>query len=313
MNRTIDRRAWLAGVGAFAIAGLPGDCGSSLGRCAQGASLLPSGTSPNVHLLDWDLGTYAWGKAHAEIVVPAWGNEGERFPVLVALHGRGEALKGPIEGAMGWPRDYALLRAIDRVRAPPLDAADYEGFVVPERLRETNAALEARSFGGMVVACPWLPDVRPPASGDISAYGRFVTDVLLPRVRRETPAYGSREATGIDGVSLGGVVAMRIGLSSPDLFGAVGGLQPALSGGDNAVWVARARAARAKHADLKLRLLTSDRDYFRDEVLSLSRAWRDAGIAHDIADVVGPHDYSFNRGPGALELLLWHDGALARR
>jgi len=313
VNRTIDRRAWLAGFGAFALAGLPDKCGSGLGRCAGGAPLAPSISSPNVRLLDWDLGAYAWGKARAEIVVPAWGNDGERYPVLVALHGRGEAMKGPVEGAMGWPRDYALVRAIDRVRAPPLEPADYEGFVVPERLRDTNAALAARPFGGMIVVCPWLPDVRPPASGDISTYCRFVTDVLLPRVRRETPAYDSREATGIDGVSLGGVVALRIGLASPDTFGAVGGLQPALSGGDNAGWVARARAARARHADLKLRLLTSDHDYFRDEVLSLSRAWRDAGIAHDVAEVVGPHDYSFNRGPGALELLLWHDNALARR
>jgi enterochelin esterase-like enzyme len=199
------------------------------------------------------------------------------------------------------------------VRSPPLDASDYEGFVVPERVRDTNAALAARPFAGLIVACPWLPDVRPPASGDISAYCRFVTDVLLPRVRRETPAFSSREATGIDGVSLGGVVALRIGLAFPDTFGAAGGIQPALSGGDNAVWVARARAARARHGDLRLRLLTSDHDYFHDEVLSLSRAWREAGIAHDVADVVGPHDYPFNRGPGAFELLLWHDSALVRR
>jgi hypothetical protein len=37
-----------------------------------------------------------------------------------------------------------------------------------------------------------------------------------------------------------------------------------------------------------------------------------AGIAHDFAEVVGPHDYSFNRGPGSIELLLWHDRALSR-
>jgi len=313
VKSTIERRAWLVGLGACAVTGVPGECGSVLGRRARGASAPASVSSTNIRLLDWDLGGYSWGRAHAEVIVPTWGRDGDRFPVLVALHGRGEALKGPVEGAMGWPRDYAMVRAIDRLRSPPLDSGDYEGFVVPERMRDANAALAAHPFGGMIIVCPWLPDVRPPASGDISAYCRFVTDVLLPRVHRETPAYSSREATGIDGVSLGGVVALRIGLGFPDAFGAVGGIQPALSGGDNPAWVARARAARTRHSDLKLRLLTSDHDYFHDEVMSLSRAWREAGIGHDVADVVGPHDYPFNRGPGSLELLLWHDSALVRR
>ena len=35
-------------------------------------------------------------------------------------------------------------------------------------------------------------------------------------------------------------------------------------------------------------------------------------VAHDFADIPGPHDYPFNRGPGAIELLLWHDRVLAR-
>ncbi len=43
----------------------------------------------------------------------------ERFPVLVTMHGRGEALKGPDRGARGWVDDYALRRAIDRLAQPP--------------------------------------------------------------------------------------------------------------------------------------------------------------------------------------------------
>ncbi len=189
---------------------------------------------------------------------PDVGRRWKRFPVLIALHGRGEAMKGPVDGAMGWPRDCALIRAINRVRSPPLNPSDYEGFVVPDRLRDANAALAARAFGGMIVVCPYVPDVRPPASGDITSYSRFIADVLLPRVRRETPAYASREATGIDGVSLGGVVALRIGLALPDIFGAVGGIQPALSGGDNAVWwPAPGLRARGAACRLSAPLLTT--------------------------------------------------------
>ncbi len=73
-----------------------------------------------------------------------------------------------------------------------------------------------------------------------------------------------------------------------------------------------ATAARSRRPGLKLHLVTSHDDYFHESVTGLSRAWAAAGVAHDFADLVGPHDYIFNRGPGSIELLLWHDRALAR-
>jgi hypothetical protein len=268
--------------------------------------------SLQVRLLEWDMGAQPWGQARVVVVVPNWGASEERFPVVLALHGRGEAVKPPADGAMGWPRDYALVRAIDRLRAPPLREADYEGFVEPARLAEQNASLSARPFGGVIVVCPWLPDFRPAATGDIAAYARWVLDALLPRVRRDTPALAAPEATGIDGVSLGGVAALRIGLTCPEAFGAVGAIQPAVDGAQAPEWTALAEAARARRPQMKLRLLTSHDDYFHDSITVVSNAWRSAGVAHDFADVPGPHDYVFNRGPGAIELLLWHDRALAR-
>jgi iron(III)-salmochelin esterase len=281
-------------------------------RASGGAPPPTSTASSNVSVLQWDLGAQPWGQARVVVVVPTWGDAAARYPVVVALHGRGEAMKSPAEGAMGWPRDYAMVRAIDRLRAPPLRERDYEGFVDRARMAATNASLAAQPFGGVIVACPWLPDVRPAPTGDISAYERYVLDLLLPRVRRDTPALISPEATGIDGVSLGAVLALRIGLTSPEAFGAVGGIQAALADGQNAEWIAVARAARARRPAMKLRLLTSHDDYFHDEIVSLSQAWRGAGIAHDFADVPGPHDYIFNRGPGSIELLTWQDRALAR-
>jgi hypothetical protein len=270
----------------------------------------PLPTSTNVRLLQWDLGMQPWGPGRAVVLVPAWAGPEDRFPVVVALHGRGEATKAPTEGALGWPRDYALVRAFDRLRAPPLREVDYEGLVEPPRLADTNAALAKRPFAGLIVACPWLPDVHPAATADISAYARFIQETLLPRVRRETPALTAPEATGIDGVSLGGILALRIGLTAPDVFGAVGGIQAAF--GDNPVgdWVTLALSARVRRPGLKLRLMTSHDDYFHDPVTAVSRAWDAAGITHDFSDVVGPHDYIFNRGPGSIELLMWNDRAL---
>ena len=274
---------------------------------AGGSPPLP--VSSNVRLLQWDLGPQPWGLGRAAVIVPTWGAPSDRFPVVVALHGRGEAMKAPAEGALGWPRDYALVRAFDRLRAPPLHDADYEGLSEPLRMADTNAALATRPFGGLIVVCPWLPDVRPAATADVSAYGRYVLDTLLPRVRRETPANPTAEATGIDGVSLGGILALRIGLAAPEAFGAVGGIQPAFDG-QNGDWTGLAQSARAKRPSLRLRLLTSHDDYFHDAVAAVDRGWSAAGIAHDYADVVGPHDYVFNRGPGSIELLFWNDRAL---
>jgi enterochelin esterase-like enzyme len=307
VGREEPPRATAASTPAEAAVATPSDA-ADVGNTA-GPAQSSAGTTGSVRLLEWDFGMQPWGQARAVVVVPTWGSRQARFPVLVALHGQGEAQKAPAEGAMGWPRDYAMLRAIDRLRSPPLRSTDYEGFADPARIEQTNTALAARPFRGLIVVCPWLPDFhRPLAAEDIVPYAQFLVEALLPRVQRETPALDG--SVGIDGVSLGGVSALRIGLGNPRAFAAVGGIQPALTPGQNAEWVSLALSARAAHPGIKLRLLTSREDYFRESITSLSRAWYSRGIAHDFAEVPGPHDYAFNRGPGSLELLFWHDRAL---
>jgi hypothetical protein len=229
-----------------------------------------------------------------------------RVPVVVALHGRGEALKGPERGALGWPNDYALKRAFERVCAPPLTAADFEGLVTAEHLDEINQELVQNPWEGLVVACPYLPDLDMRRDAEVADYGRFVMKVLLPRIARELPVIAAPSATGIDGVSLGGVVALRVGLGSPDAFGAVGALQPAINDGNVADLVELARAARTKAPKLALRITTSHDDVYRDVTRALSSAWQGAGVTHDFAELPGPHDYRFNRGAGAYEMLMWH-------
>ena len=260
------------------------------------------------------VGTETWtfdNGGRAVVIVPSWAKPGEKLPVLIALHGRGEANKGPVEGVMGWPRDYALLRAIERVCAPPITSADLEGFVDPKRLADLNAGLAANPFTGLVVVCPYLPDVDLRKPAPMKEYGRYLLETVLPRVRAELPVSSSPAATGIDGVSLGGAVALRVGLGNPEVFGAVGTLQAALGEDQVTEFTELAKSARAKNASLKLRLLTSKDDYFRGAIAHTSASWKAAGIEHDYADIPGPHDYPFNRGPGAIEMLIWHDRMLA--
>lgn len=272
--------------------------------------VVEAGTGPRgqVGMETWTLE----GGGRAVALVPGWVKQGERMPLLLALHGRGEANKGPTEGVMGWPRDYALLRAIGRVCAPPLTSDDLEGFVDPKRLGEHNKALAEQPFRGLVIVCPYSPDVDLRKPPQIREYGDYVMRSVLPRAKRELPVIDAPEAIGIDGVSLGGALALRIGLGHAEAFGAVGTLQPAIGEDQAADYTDLVKAARAKNPKLSLRLLTSDKDYFKSAIRLTSTGWRNAGVTHDFVEIPGPHDYPFNRGPGAIEMLLWHDRVLAR-
>jgi enterochelin esterase-like enzyme len=321
----IGRRSFLA---ALALSGCSdcsreGAASSSSSTAKTPATEVPPPVPPTVTPAIVEAGTGPRGKVgmdtwtfdgngRAVVLTPGWVPGGEKLPVLFALHGRGEANKGPVEGVMGWPRDYALLRAIERVCAPPLTSDDLEGFVDPKRLADHNSALAKDAFKGLVVVCPYSPDVDLRKPPQIKEYADYMMKVVLPRVKKELPVLGTPQSIGIDGVSLGGALALRIGLNNADAFGALGTLQPAIGEDQVPEYTDLAKAARAKNADLKLRLLTSTKDYFKGAIRATSESWKNAGIAHDFAEVPGPHDYPFNRGPGAIEMLLWHDRILAR-
>ena len=235
-----------------------------------------------------------------------------RYPLVIALHGRGESLKGPLRGPWGWPRDYALTRAAARITAPPLTTTDYEGLITDERLARVNARLVERPFRGLVVVSPFLPDfdwARMP-SELVESYGRFVTRELVPKARRELPVIATPASTGIDGVSLGGAMALRLGFKFASEFGAVGALQCAVNPNQVDALVMMARAARHTNPALALRIATSDEDAFVNTNRALSEALRSGGVAREFEEHRGPHDYVWNRGPGSYELLLFHDRAL---
>ncbi len=259
----------------------------------------------------WTYASTPVGPMNAVVVLPERAPD-ERFPLLITFHGMGEARKGPEKGARGWIDDYGLLRAIERLQHPPLTADDLQGFVDGARLAKLNAALEAQPYRGLVIVNSYTPDML---RGDepfskIPPLAKFVVGELLPRAGRETPAIGTPQTTGIDGISLGGRASLAIALRNPEAFAAVGGLQPAFDL-DNAGAVAqRALLAKQKNPALSFRLLTSDGDYFLASTKAISAAMKQAGVAHELVVVPGPHDYPFNRGPAVYEMLLHHDRVL---
>jgi hypothetical protein len=251
------------------------------------------------------------GPMSAVVVVPERAPD-ERFPVLVTFHGTGEARKGPEKGARGWLDDYGMYRALERLKHPPLVAEDFQGFADDARLAKLNAALAEAPYRGLVIVNSYTPDML---RGDepfskVPPLADFVVNELLARARRETPAIGTPQTTGVDGISLGGRAALAIGLRNPEAFAAVSGLQPAFDT-DNAGAVAeRALVAHQRNPALSFRLLTSDGDYFLGSTKAMSSAMKQAGVPNTLVVVRGPHDYPFNRGPAVYELLLHHDRVL---
>ena len=259
----------------------------------------------------WDYPETELGPMRVVVLIPER-EAGARLPVLVAMHGRGEALKGPDLGARGWIDDYWLPTTVERLHRPPITLEDLRGFADESRLARLNAGLALRPYQGLIVVCPYTPDTLPADEPLDKALplARFVVETILPRAYRETPAVGTPESTGIDGVSLGGRAALGIGLLRPKSFAVVASLQAALRSDNSEDILRRAREAKLQKPDLYVRLLTSSDDYFLKANTLLAASLQAQGIRTELVTVPGPHDYDFNRGPGGYEMLLFHDRVL---
>ena len=233
-------------------------------------------------------------------------NDAKELGVLIALHGRGESGNGLGIGAQAWPKEYELDRLNHRLLGPPLTSNDFLDVVTADRLATINAALAAEPYKSMTIACPYAPYQAAVGSAEATPFTRFVVDQLLPRARSEGSAKATREVTGIDGVSMGGRLALLVGLTRPDVFGVVGALQPAVNADEAETWSRMAQQAMKEHP-LKLKLVTSEHDVFRDHVKAIAARLQADGVPHELAVLPGEHGYTFNRGPGGIEMLLWHD------
>jgi iron(III)-salmochelin esterase len=272
------------------------------------ATALPA--HPEHEVVRLTLSATQGGPAEIAVLVPKFRGE-TRYPVVIALHGRGESQKPAAEGCLGWIRDYGLERAANRLRKLPLISNDFEDLAQGPYLHEYNAELTQSPYAGLVVVCPHMPDFD--LQRDVATqlrYGRFLVESLLPRIREEFPVQTTAAATGIDGVSLGGLMALRVGFTFAESFGAVGGIQPALQAYDAQSWAELALKAQRKYPSQVIRLLTSDKDYFRDAVERASAALTRVQVRHEYRLVPGPHDYIFNRTLGAYELLRFHSREL---
>lgn len=232
------------------------------------------------------------------------------IPILVALHGRGESGRGLDLGAKAWRDSYSIDKLYNRLLFPPLNTKDLGEITSLERLKLLNSSLKTDDFQGLTLVCPYTPDLMSDKSpGSLSAFAEFVVGELLPRARETVGSGAGPEKTGIDGVSLGGRLALLVGFTRPEAFGSIGALQPAIRQSEIGMFATLAKQAMEKHP-FHLHLVSSEADPFLPAVRALSLRLKQDGVVHELLVVAGHHDYDWNRGPGGAEMLLYHERVL---
>jgi enterochelin esterase-like enzyme len=265
-------------------------------------------------LHDWALPGDPKISKRCVVLVPKHLAVGERVPLLVALHGLAETIDETM-GAYAWVDKYGVGEGYAHLRAPDTMTIESLGKMMKQdRLDALHAELAKDPFRGMVIACPYTPNiwkVSPDVESTIGALSDWLFDVLVPRLRAETPVRSEREFLGLDGVSLGGYASLGVGIRRAADLGSIGCVQAAISQAEAPSFADRFAKSFAATGARPLHLLTSTADVFRKPVEALDKALAARKVAHDFRLAIGPHDQPFLRGPGSVEMLLWHARALA--
>ncbi len=226
------------------------------------------------------------------------GKSGQAPPLVVLLHGLGET-GNERAGAFAWVERYGLLTSYARLLRPPIAPTQPRGDLTAARARELTAELAARPFGGLVLACPFMPNVsgNPAAT---AAYARWLVDSLVPRARREANVQGDDRRVGLAGCSLGGAVSLDVLLLHPTRFGAWSGVQTAIGEGSAPAYAAKLAGLAVRP---RVQLVSSRGDPFLRATEALARSLTRLRVPHELCVTPGPHDQPWLREIGTLETL----------
>lgn len=295
----VGRRGALAALGAFALSA----------KALALARVVPD----ELALFDWTFDETHPFVHRAMVLAPKRLAAGEKAPVLVLFHGLGEAKEGHASGTFAWLDRYGLGSSYARLRAPPLASVEKRHDLTPDRASALTAELGGHPFEGLVLVCPFTPNVwsfKSPETA-LDALTTFVTGALLDRIAREVTA-SDPTRVGVDGCSLGGFVALEVFARRPDRFATAGVVQPAIAARSieryaDALAGAAGKTLRGVHVE------SSKADPFLGVSEKLARALGDRHVANEFIAPKGPHDQPFLRDVGTIEMLLWHDRALRAR
>lgn len=248
----------------------------------------------------------------ALVLVPRHLDPNERHPLLVLLHGFGQA-STETRSVRAWVDEYGLAESYDALCAPPIRPRERARYLTPERAADMSRELDETPFRGCVIACPVtpVPYYQKRAGSAYRLFAKWLDEALLPEVRRLAPVTSDPARCALAGVSMGGLVGVETAIRRPDLFGAFCGVQMAVRE-KQARHTAR-RLARAVDGDgclQELRLHTSTGDTYRRAIEHIYGNLVSAGIASELSVSPGPHTRVWMQRVGTLETLLWADRVL---
>lgn len=296
-----SRRAALSALGALGVAGWGDDA-----RADAPASSV-------VEIKDLTLEGDKRLATRMVLVSPKHLAKGAKVPLVVLLHGLGET-GDQRTGAYAWVERYGLVSCYERLRAAPVARTSKRGDFPKDRLDAVNAALKARAFEGLVVACPYTPQPskQPDAAVALDKYAAWLEQTVIPKARAEAPAATEPSRTALGGCSMGGSVALEVFARRPAAFGAVQLIQAAFGEHRAAHWAEKLEASLKKSPALagspgRVHVVSSEGDSFKAANDALVKELKKRSVAVEHRLLPGPHDQPWLREVGTLEALLWHD------
>jgi hypothetical protein len=245
------------------------------------------------------------GRSLAIAAVPRDLAPGERAPLIVLLPGGHHMNQRYDVGAWGWWSEYLLGEAMTALRAaPPLTSKHFWDYALPAQVEKFDAAVRKAPWRHAIVVTPWVVGRQTELEPHGAMIVPFLRD-LVAQVRRELPVIPTREASGLGGMSAGGMWALYCGAQLTEQFGSVIAIQPYTAG--LVAPLARAIQGRARGRAQRLRILTSEDDHQRESTCELAFDLRAAGVELELDEYRGLHRWEFAAGPGIYDTLLHFD------
>jgi enterochelin esterase-like enzyme len=190
------------------------------------------------------------------------GNPQRRFPVLYLQDGQNLFDPATSFGGVTWRVRETADRLVAEGKIQPLLIVGIYN-AGKQRIREYTPS-RARKLGG----------------GGANRYGKMLVREIMPFIESKYRALAGPAHTGVGGSSLGGLLAMYLGLNYPEVFGRVAALSPSVWW--NQRWILNFAARRRQRSRPRIWLdtgtqegmhTTSDARKMRDVLLE--RGWRE--------------------------------------
>jgi len=202
-----------------------------------------------------------------------------------------------------WAGALALLKEVAAVKPTP--QVRFNIALCEERLGRLVAALGDYELAASDAQVEKSDQVRQEVDSRLESLKARVPRIVVKRGENADSA-----TISLDGVSLGGYVALEVFSRKPELFGVLGSMQGAFGAQLADVYARRIAEASSKFGPRRVHVTTSTFDPFRDAAKRLAQRLSERGVASTFTLAEGPHDQTFLREVGTLELLLFQARAL---